>query len=298
MESWVNSAASTRLPRTAAIPLMAVLFITAPAHAAPEQVIFRDVPAPTRAALVRDWGSDDCRPMATDVLQTTDLNEDGRMDYWWSSDAIECSGAGFAPSTIWISGLDGGFRKFDTYGWQFITGPMGSAVLTNACGDDTLSAFEARQNASVLGWDNRTDDFVDVSGCRPTQDTLEWAVMQGFLHAADRTAMSAGSDQSSSERAEPTTEVAEVPPRWLRRVAPEFPERAVTRGVTRGSARISCTVATNGALEDCRIDQETPEGFGFGASALQAARRSRASPATIGGVPRVYRLTFETRFGF
>lgn len=193
---------------------MAVLFTAAPAHAAPEQTIYRDVPASTRAALVREWGSDDCRPMAADVLQTTDLNKDGRLDYRWSSNAIECSGAGFAPSTIWISGLDGGFRKFDTYGWQFIEGPMGSAVLTNACGDDTLSAFEARQNASVLGWDNRTDDFIELSGCLPTAKAVLWAVEHGFAGSRD---FQANEMQEEEDRQETETLLIEDDPS-----SPEF----------------------------------------------------------------------------
>jgi TonB family protein len=86
------------------------------------------------------------------------------------------------------------------------------------------------------------------------------------------------------------------PPRWLRRPMPEFPDRALDRGVVRGSVELSCTVDGSGRLSNCEVVQETPEGLGFGASALRETRRAQAAPRVVGGVPQSYRLSFGVTF--
>ena len=57
-------------------------------------------------------------------------------------------------------------------------------------------------------------------------------------------------------------------PSWSRQVAPEFPERAQSRGIESGSAKVNCAVAPNGSLSDCRIVDEDPAGAGFGQAGL------------------------------
>ncbi len=70
-------------------------------------------------------------------------------------------------------------------------------------------------------------------------------------------------------------------PSWARRPLPEFPERAMARRVTEGSASVACSAAPDGTLSHCRIVSETPPGVGFGPSALSAARSARLSPESV-----------------
>jgi TonB family protein len=86
------------------------------------------------------------------------------------------------------------------------------------------------------------------------------------------------------------------PPRWLRRPAPTFPDRALDRGVMRGSVELSCTVDGSGRLADCEIVRESPQGLGFGTSALRETRRALAAPRVVDGVPQSYRLSFDMTF--
>ena len=52
-----------------------------------------------------------------------------------------------------------------------------------------------------------------------------------------------------------------------------------------GNAKLACIVTVQGALRDCRIASESPEGKGFGAAALLIAPGLRFKPATKGGKP-------------
>lgn len=74
---------------------------------------------------------------------------------------------------------------------------------------------------------------------------------------------------------------ASAPIQWSRSISPEFPERALSRGITTGSATLDCTVSSNGSPESCRVVAETPPGAGFGQAALRAIRSSRLSPRTV-----------------
>lgn len=56
-------------------------------------------------------------------------------------------------------------------------------------------------------------------------------------------------------------------------LAAAFPQAALAKGVN-GSAAAMCKVA-DGALQDCKLVQETPAGFGFGAALLSLAPKYR-----------------------
>lgn len=55
-----------------------------------------------------------------------------------------------------------------------------------------------------------------------------------------------------------------------------YPERA-QRMLKTGFAQVSCTVASDGALGDCRVTDEFSTGFGFGAATIRAAQSIRVS---------------------
>jgi len=71
-------------------------------------------------------------------------------------------------------------------------------------------------------------------------------------------------------------------PDWLEKPTVEDMERAYPAHARRkaidGKAVVSCQVADDGRLADCRVVSETPSGEGFGIAALAVSQRFRMSP--------------------
>lgn len=85
-------------------------------------------------------------------------------------------------------------------------------------------------------------------------------------------------------------------PSWARQVLPEYPERAIARGIETGRVTIQCNVQPNGSLTNCSVVSEDPAGAGFGQAALAAARRSRVSPRTVDGAAEGAVVRWTSRF--
>ncbi len=81
----------------------------------------------------------------------------------------------------------------------------------------------------------------------------------------------------------------QVPATWLREPTPEqlyavLPANdAAIRGG--GSVLLRCIVTVQGALRACLVDEEDPEGMGWGAAALALAPQLVMRPGTTGGQP-------------
>jgi TonB family protein len=78
-------------------------------------------------------------------------------------------------------------------------------------------------------------------------------------------------------------------PEWLRKpsgddISNVWPAKAAQKGVG-GKAVILCTVNVTGALRDCKVVSETPEGLGFGPAALMLAGSFQMKPRTVDGKP-------------
>jgi len=85
-------------------------------------------------------------------------------------------------------------------------------------------------------------------------------------------------------------------PTWARPPYPDFPERALSEGVPEGRVVLQCGVAPDGLLPDCRIMEETPVGYDFGAAALAGAQQARMRLPTGMVVPPGAQVRFAVRF--
>jgi protein TonB len=77
------------------------------------------------------------------------------------------------------------------------------------------------------------------------------------------------------------------PPRWLSRptaaqLIKVYPDKALYASKS-GHVVMHCSVTPEGKLSDCKITQETPKGFGFGAAVLSLVPLYRLEPVTAGG---------------
>ena len=80
-----------------------------------------------------------------------------------------------------------------------------------------------------------------------------------------------------------------IKPEWVRKpsgndVTRLWPAAAARKGIS-GKAVLSCTVTASGTVSDCEVVSETPEGYGFGASALMLAGSFQMKPRTVDGTP-------------
>lgn len=69
-----------------------------------------------------------------------------------------------------------------------------------------------------------------------------------------------------------------VPPGQPRRY---YPEKALAREIS-GKATIRCWIVDDGGLTDCKVVSESPEGLGFGQSALNMSNLYRMKPDGAG----------------
>ncbi|MGD9813950.1 MAG: TonB family protein [Hyphomonadaceae bacterium] len=74
---------------------------------------------------------------------------------------------------------------------------------------------------------------------------------------------------------------------WVERPAAEdferyYPAWALWFGVE-GRVRLQCVVGAGGEMTDCRVLEETPAGWGFGAAALRLTQHFRASETMADG---------------
>jgi TonB family protein len=81
-----------------------------------------------------------------------------------------------------------------------------------------------------------------------------------------------------------------VGPQWIRQIDPAkivalFPAAAADKGVASGVGVADCLVAPDGALTDCKVARESPEGLGFGEAAVAVAGITQMNPWSPDGRP-------------
>ena len=98
--------------------------------------------------------------------------------------------------------------------------------------------------------------------------------------------------QQAAQQPEPGAAEATGAPQWLERPSGEdlgrfFPPRAMMDGVS-GRVVLSCVVDGEGALADCAVASEEPEGYDFGEATLRLVPLFRMTPGNAGarvGIP-------------
>ena len=78
---------------------------------------------------------------------------------------------------------------------------------------------------------------------------------------------------------------------------PQYPRRAQTRG-KEGYAVVQVIITTVGGVRDPIMIEEYPEGWGFGRSALKAAKKLKYNPRVVDGVAEevpgvLYKFTYQ-----
>jgi protein TonB len=78
-------------------------------------------------------------------------------------------------------------------------------------------------------------------------------------------------------------------PDWARipsasQISRLYPKRAAREKV-QGRVVLRCQVTKAGALTECRVLSETPEGYGFGDAALKLSKMFVMRPKTVDGAP-------------
>lgn len=102
---------------------------------------------------------------------------------------------------------------------------------------------------------------------------------------------------AAAQSTQPETDAVPVitQPSWETPPRPAFPQVAMNRGIVDGWAVLECTALATGALRDCVVVEETPQGVGFGMALLVASRRARLSNLAPGYVPDA-RFRFDANF--
>lgn len=85
-------------------------------------------------------------------------------------------------------------------------------------------------------------------------------------------------------------------PQWEVRPRPDFPQSALTAGVTDGKVIIDCGFKPDGYLTGCLVIEETPGLAGLGGASLEAAGRARLTLGTVADAPDNARVRLLLRF--
>ncbi|MGV9009892.1 energy transducer TonB family protein [Brevundimonas sp.] len=139
----------------------------------------------------------------------------------------------------------------------------------------------------------------------PTQPTDTLNVPQADIPVGDSKSITLDQivetpvvDQPPAVRPEPPAVIMRA--NWIRQPTAEqldraFPDRAIQRGVS-GSASLNCLVEASGRVNDCRVTNETPGGYGFGRAAQSVSRYFQISPQTVNGSAQGSRVAMTIRF--
>lgn len=105
---------------------------------------------------------------------------------------------------------------------------------------------------------------------------------------------------AATTTAEPDHPSGWKPPSWNKRPTSDaiqavWPAKPLKEG-REGVAKINCRVNIKGVTEDCRVQSETPPGFGFGAAALILTPDFLFNPATTPAGPVAARVVIPISF--
>ena len=85
-----------------------------------------------------------------------------------------------------------------------------------------------------------------------------------------------------------------VNPSWERHPAPHFPQGGA-ENVNGAEVVANCAADAEGRVSDCRIESESPAGYGFGREVVASTSRARLATGRD-AIPQGARIRFTTRF--
>jgi hypothetical protein len=115
------------------------------------------------------------------------------------------------------------------------------------------------------------------------------AIALGWACAWGAPAQPAGQDPGAADAPAPSREPVVKQLQVLTRptsadISHAYPE-AANRAAIGGHATVVCEVAFTHLLENCKVTEEEPKGYGFGEAVLSLTPKFRAAPATVDGTP-------------
>jgi TonB family protein len=265
------------------------------------------------SAQVREWPSND----GWDIIQLdksctidTSYSFDGRADvklmlFWngeraglfltsrdWSNrSGVEYEVTYRLGETVYsgkaegyVDVLDKGFSS--VFGAEFLDDFSRASTLLVTTGDSVITHLNLRGSAAAIATLKRCAAEAARANAAQAERVERWSYI-------DRDPFAVEPAEDSSR---PSGEFVIVNPSWARSVAPEFPERAISRGIRSGRVQLRCVSTPNGSLADCTVVSEDPAGAGFGQAALAAARRARLSPRTVDNAAPGSTVQFPVRF--
>lgn len=87
-----------------------------------------------------------------------------------------------------------------------------------------------------------------------------------------------------------------IQPDWVKRPEPVFPRAAQRADAETGTVSLTCQADARGRMKACWIDDETPQGLGFGEEAVKAAMKARVRPRLVDGQPLESEVVFTVRY--
>lgn len=215
-------------------------------------------------------------------LTSTDWSNRNGVDYEVTYRLGETVYSGKAVGYVDL--IDKGFSS--VFGVEFLDDFSHASTLLVTTGDSIITHLNLRGSAAAVATLKRCATHVARANAEQAERVQRWSYI-------DRDPFSTELDEDAST---PQGRTVIVNPSWARSATPEFPERALSRGVQSGRVELSCTANPNGSLTACTIETEEPPGLGFGQAALSAALRARLSPRTVDTAGANATVRFSVRF--
>lgn len=178
--------------------------------------------------------------------------------------------------------LDAGGKIIDSYEATPSSTKVSGYIpgFTIVVGEDFLRSF-AQGSSMLVRYGENTITHINLRGSSAGTAALTRCQRQVIANVAAKNRAEQRWDYISKDPFAPPPSPDDV--RWSRAprvIERDIPQRALDAQIS-GSAEVSCLISTTGRPESCRVEQETPAGYGFGAAAIRVVSRAQGSATLI-----------------